>query len=491
MSRRTAVVEARVDERAPVRLPLPPHRPPGYRAAAEVVARLRRARHSAYLVGGGVRDLVMGEPPKDFDVVTSAKPEEIQRLFRRTIPIGVQFGVVTVLHRGRQHEVATYRAEGDYHDARRPGWIAFADLQADLERRDFTINGLVLDPEREEVLDWVGGLADLRRGIIRTIGRPDDRLREDALRIVRAVRFAARYGFRLEPETRRALVAMREEVRKIAAERVWQELEAMWAHRTRAAALALLADVGLLRVILPEVAALADASSGRLSPWRRTLRRVEGLPPAAPNEVVWAAVLADVASPSEPPRPAGRAHALADQAPRLADETAVDPEAAGKIEPILERLRAPRRMMRAVDEILSRRWLWSSADAVRVGELARHLRRDQDGWLPMFSQADAAAAGRPDASAPLPRIRRRLLRRGRMVLGPERPPITGDDLVAAGIAPGPRFQTILAAMERDWLEDRIETPEEARRWLADSVARLSLQERKPDKNIWPPDEMQP
>ena len=435
---------------APITVPAPTSRPRGFRAACEVVRRLRRHGHAAHLVGGGVRDLVLGLAPKDFDVVTSATPREVQRLFRRSVPVGAHFGVITVFHRGRPHEVATYRAEGDYRDGRRPGWVEFADLRSDLERRDFTINGLVLDPDTDTILDWVGGLRDLADGLLRTIGAPEQRFREDALRMVRAVRFAARLGFRIEQGTHRAMLVEASRVRLVAAERIWQELDAMWSHPSRAAALRTLHEVGLLRLLVPEVHALTEATCAD-SPWERTLRRMGCLSAEAAPEVAWACVLADVVAPS----PAAESD----------EDGPHDPTAARAAEPILRALRAPRALARSVVELLARRWVWPQADVLRYGSLARLLRRDTAGHLLAFWKADAHAAGRDDAAAPLARIARALTRHGRMIGGPAPPPFNGDDLLAIGLSPGPRFQGILADMERAWLEGAFDEAEGARRWL--------------------------
>ena len=237
--------------------------PPGYASAQEIVHRLRLAGHQAYVVGGGVRDLVMGVAPKDFDIVTSALPEETRGLFSRTIPVGADFGVIIVRHRGESHEVATFRTDGDYTDGRRPDWVQFGTLEDDVSRRDFTINGLVLDPETREVFDHTGGLEDINRRVLRTIGDPAARFAEDALRLLRAIRFACRLGFTIDAETRRALVAATPTIRRVSQERVLQELEAMWGHPARAQALRELHDTGLLGRVLPVVDALAANDAAR------------------------------------------------------------------------------------------------------------------------------------------------------------------------------------------------------------------------------------
>lgn len=427
---------------------------PSYRAAVEVVRRLREAGHAAYLVGGGVRDLVMGLKPKDFDIVTSATPNETQSLFSRYLPIGAQFGVVQVRHKNHAFEVATFRAEGGYRDGRRPEWVRFSDLEADVGRRDFTINGLVLDPDEGRILDRCGGLADIRRGIVRTIGDPSERFGEDCLRMLRAVRFAARFGYRLDRGTKQAIIGAAATIGRVATERIWAELELMWADRNRVVALALLRDTGLLPHVVPALAVLLPRARGGRGFWARTRRRVEALPPDTASCVVWACLLADALSPREPPE-----KLWDDDGPR-------DQRAARAVEDVMAALRAPRNVTRAIAGLIARRWVWRRQHDLRRGGIARLLRRDTRGHLLLFWSADASGFGRRDAALPLAEIADDLRASGRTLDGPELPPVTGDDLIACGIAPGPRMQGLVAESERAWLERRLEVEDDVRTWLA-------------------------
>lgn len=453
MTERSRAPRLRRGRLALAELPLHPAGLPGYRAAVEVVRRLRKAGHAAYLVGGGVRDLVMGFAPKDFDIVTSATPDQTQALFSRSIPIGAQFGVVTVLHRGLSFEVATFRAEGDYRDGRRPDWVRFADLESDLARRDFTINSLVLDPDEEEVLDWCGGLADMRRGVVRTIGDPQARFQEDALRMLRAVRFAARFGYRLERATRGAVVAAADTITRVATERIWQELEAMWSDANRSVALALLRDTGLLVRVVPTLAHLASGRGETEHLWTRTLRRIEALPKDTPGEVAWACLLADAVCPEEPPRE------------RWDGDGPYALEEARAAEEIMTRLRAPRKLIRSVGGLLARRWVWYRAHDLRYGSLARSIRRDTNGCLLLLWKADAAGLGRADVVLVVEKIAEDLRVSGKMLDGPNPPPVTGDRLLARGMEPGPHIQELLAEGERLWLEGGLDTEEQLGAWL--------------------------
>ncbi|HQN26648.1 MAG TPA: CCA tRNA nucleotidyltransferase, partial [Syntrophales bacterium] len=192
--------------------------------AAAIVRALRRAGHEAYWVGGCVRDLIRGIPPADFDIATSATPDEVEGLFPRTVPVGASFGVILVVEDGRPFEVATFRTEGGYADGRRPDTVRFAGAEEDVRRRDFTINGLLMDPETGGVIDRVGGEADLAARLIRTIGDPEARFGEDRLRMLRAVRFAANLDFVLEAETQAAIVRHAPVIAAVSAERIRGEL---------------------------------------------------------------------------------------------------------------------------------------------------------------------------------------------------------------------------------------------------------------------------
>lgn len=236
-----------------MRIELPPATEPRFEGARQVVARLRSAGHNAWIVGGAVRDLVMGRLPLEYDVATSAQPSEIQRLFRRTIPVGIQFGVVRVRFKKHEYEVATLRAENGYSDGRRPDSVRFTDLHEDVRRRDFTMNGLVLDPETGEVTDLVGGLEDIGAHLIRAIGEPSERFSEDHLRPLRAVRFAAQTGFEIEAKTLEAIRSCAYLVSTVSLERVHDELRKILLSQSPGKGLRLMMETGLLRFILPEL----------------------------------------------------------------------------------------------------------------------------------------------------------------------------------------------------------------------------------------------
>ncbi|NTX07003.1 CCA tRNA nucleotidyltransferase [Myxococcus sp. CA040A] len=253
----------------------------------DVIARLRELGHAVYLVGGCVRDMVRKVHPKDFDVATSALPEEVQRAFRKVIPTGIQHGTVTVVQGGTHVEVTTFRSEGDYLDGRRPSSVAFErDIVKDLSRRDFTINAMAYNPLDRDLADPFGGQTDLQAQLIRCVGSALERFSEDGLRPMRAVRFAAVLGFSLDPDTRDAIPATLAVFRKVALERVREELTKLLLSPRAEGGLLLLSETGLLDVFLPEVA--------RATPEAARLARAAVQ--AAPNdiEIRVAVLLADL-----------------------------------------------------------------------------------------------------------------------------------------------------------------------------------------------------
>ncbi|KFE70388.1 CCA tRNA nucleotidyltransferase [Hyalangium minutum] len=257
------------------------------RPVLDVLRRLRELGFAVFLVGGCVRDMVRGVPPKDFDVTTSAHPHEVQAAFKKVIPTGIQHGTVTVVIGGTHVEVTTFRSEGDYHDGRRPSTVKFeSDITEDLSRRDFTINAMAYDPISRDLVDPFGGQADLQAHVIRCVRDPHERFSEDGLRPMRAVRFATVLGFMLEPSTRAAIPPTLPVFRKVALERVREEFVKVLLSPRAESGLVLLAETGLLEVFLPELAR-ADAEAARLA-------RAAAHAVPAEAELRMAALLADL-----------------------------------------------------------------------------------------------------------------------------------------------------------------------------------------------------
>src|SRR5437762_3715435 len=231
--------------------------------AVDVVRRLRESGHQSLWAGGCVRDQLMGQLPKDYDVATDAVPDRVREVFgkRRTLPIGASFGVITVLgpEAAGQIDVATFRRDATYSDGRHPDAVSFSDAEHDAQRRDFTINGLFFDPLEDRVIDYVGGQDDLARRVIRAIGDPLARIAEDKLRMLRAVRFAARFDFAIDDKTLAAIKQQARELVIVSAERIAAELRLILTHPNRARGMELLADTGLLEIVLPEASSLLQS----------------------------------------------------------------------------------------------------------------------------------------------------------------------------------------------------------------------------------------
>ena len=272
--------------------------------ALSICDRLERAGFPALLVGGCVRDLLLHREPADYDVATAATPDQVLQLFPDAITVGAAFGVILVAEEGVKVEVATFRKDIGYADGRHPDRVVYSlDPEEDVERRDFTINGLLMRHDTGQVLDFVGGQADLERGVVRAIGEPDRRFAEDKLRMLRAVRFAARFGFAIEAETFRAIARHATAARQVSAERVREELTKVLSEGAARAGFELFGRSGLLAVVLPEIAALEGvAQPPEYHPegdvWTHTLVMLEGLPAGCSSTLAWGVLLHDVGKPA-------------------------------------------------------------------------------------------------------------------------------------------------------------------------------------------------
>jgi poly(A) polymerase len=432
--------------------------------ALEIVRRLQRAGFPAFWVGGCVRDMLLGRAPEDYDIATAAQPRQIERLFRRTIPIGRKFGVMVVMEGGRQFQVATFRAESDYKDGRHPERVAFGDAEADARRRDFTINGLFYDPARKRLHDWVGGEADLRAGIICTIGSPGERFTEDHLRLLRAVRFAAQLDFRIERRTLAALRANAATIQSISAERVREELVKLFRPPHASRGLELLRKSGLLEQVLPEIAATVTCEQspdfhpeGTVFNHLRLMLR--HLPAGCEPSLPWAVLLHDVAKPvtaSTDPETGSR---------HFYGHEKIGAEMAAKI---LERLRFPRRQSDEIIKAVRYHMQFKDALEMRKSTLRRLLLRPSFPLELALHRLDCLGShGRLDVYEFLAAAAQELERQPQI-----RPPLLkGDDLIALGMKPGPALGTLLAEIREKQLQDELQTKGEARKW-----ARTRLQQ---------------
>jgi len=439
--------------------------------AISIIRTLRDHGYQAYLVGGCVRDLLLGREPADYDVATDATPEQVMRIFPQTYAVGAQFGVVLVPvaetptvpsvssvvdqadvdHRARTVEVATFRSDMGYSDGRHPDEVRFSkDPQLDVQRRDFTINGLLLDPIKNEVLDFVSGRKDLEAGIIRTIGDPDRRFAEDKLRMLRAVRFAARLGYAIEAQTLASIQKLAPQIHQVSRERVRDELTKMLVEGHARQAFLLLDETGLLHEVLPEIESMKGVEQPpQFHPdvFVHTLLLLDRLPHPCPATLAWGALLHDVGKPPTfrvaPDRIRFDGHV--DVGVKMAEE-------------ICHRLRFSSRDTDQILALVKNHMRFAHAmqmsestfkKFVRMPRFEEHLElhridcESSHGDLTTYRfTREKIASMSPQAMRPQPLV-------------------TGDDLIAAGYVPGPRFKEILGAVEDRQLEGALHSGDEA------------------------------
>ena len=425
--------------------------------ARQIVETLRGAGREAYFVGGCVRDRLAGRESKDYDVATDAEPAEVQRLFPRTEAVGAAFGVILVKSEGATVEVATFRQDHDYRDGRRPEGVTFTgSAREDVERRDFTINGLLYDPVEDRVLDYVGGRADLEGGVIRAIGDPGKRFDEDKLRMLRAVRFASRFGFKIEPATLRAIQERAQQIQSIAVERVRDEVTRILTEGAARRGFELLDETGLLGVILPEIKALQGVEqSPEHHPegdvWMHTLLMLEGLPAGCPVTLALGVLLHDVGKPGTFERGEDRIrfHGHVDLGVEIGEK-------------ILRRLRYSNAEIEQALALVANHMRFMHVDEMRPAKLKRFLRMSRfEEHLELHRLDCTSSHGNLDnyhfAQAKLSEISEEELRPAKL--------ISGDILLGAGYRPGPEMGRILAAAEDAQLEGEFQTPEEGLEWV--------------------------
>lgn len=406
--------------------------------ALEVVRRLREQGHVAYWAGGCVRDQLLGLEPHDFDVATDATPSQVQKLFRRSLAVGAQFGVIEVLGPapGLHVQVATFRSDGTYHDGRHPDSVHFGSAEADAQRRDFTINGLFFDPLAEKVLDYVGGESDLRGRLVRAIGNPRERFQEDKLRLLRAVRFAARFSFTIEPGTWNAIREMASAVTQVSAERITDELRKLSALPRRAEAFAMLQETGLLAAVL--------------GPWHA---------PTSSAFPVLGELGADASFPLVLANLLLELHA--DGLDRLLRDQPLANLAA--------RLRLSNEERDATDWLLRERDVLRRAETLPASRLKPLLAHPLHQALLDGLAARLRVAG--ENMKPVEYCRELLRRLAPEELNPP-PLVTGDDLLRAGYSAGPHFRDWLGRLRAEQLDGTIRNREEGlsrvRQWALET-----------------------
>jgi len=425
--------------------------------ATQIVRRLQQAGFCAYWVGGCVRDYLLGREPGDYDIVTSALPQQIEKLFPRTIPVGRKFGVIIVLENDHQFQVATFRAEADYQDGRHPAHVVFGDAVADARRRDFTVNGLFYDPIERKLHDWVRGEADLRAKIIRTIGSPGERFAEDHLRLLRAVRLAAQLDFNIEPETFAAIKAVAPKILVISAERIRDELIKLFSPPHASRGLDLLRQSGLLEQVLPEIAATITCDqSADFHPegtvFNHLLLMLKNLPAAADPSLPWSVLFHDVAKPLTASRDPQTDSIHFYEHERIGADMA---------QQILERLRFPRKQTDDIVTAVRCHMQFKDALQMRKSTLRRMLMRPTFPLELQLHRLDCLGShGRLDVYDYLVEQAKELEKKPEI-----RPPLlTGDDLLAMGMKPGPAMGQLLAEIREKQLQDELKTPDQAREW---------------------------
>ncbi|MFZ0340053.1 MAG: CCA tRNA nucleotidyltransferase [Terracidiphilus sp.] len=447
-----------------------------FEAALQIIETLRAHNYEAYLAGGCVRDLLLGREPADYDVATNATPDIVLDMFPRTFAVGAHFGVVLVAPEtedaGFVTEVATFRSDLAYSDGRHPDAVRYTtSAQEDVQRRDFTINGLLLnalrplrggslldecvrDPKllRDAVLDFVGGLADLDAGVVRAIGRPELRFEEDHLRMLRGVRFAARFEFDLEPETQRAIRSLAPRIHAVSRERVRDELTKMLTEGHARRAFELLDETGLLAEVLPEIARMKGVEQPpQYHPegdvWIHALMLLEQLPPGCSMTLAWGALLHDVGKP-----PTFR------RAPeRIRFDGHVEIGVAMAAE-ICRRFRFSNEETRQVLALVENHMRFMDAQRMKTSTLKRFFRLDRfDEHLALHRMDCLAASGNLENWE---FVRECFSSMPDAMMRPQ-PLITGRELIAAGYPPGARFREMLRAAEDAQLEGTIATAEEA------------------------------
>ena len=450
--------------------------------AISIIQTLRGKGHKAYLVGGCVRDLLLGREPADYDVATDATPEQVMDIFPETYAVGAQFGVVLVpvpleLQGSRANEsselrstfgtghakdglieVATFRSDIGYSDGRHPDEVRFSqDAREDVQRRDFTINGLLLDPLTNEVLDFVGGRNDLQAKLIRTIGNPEQRFAEDKLRMLRAVRFAARFGYAIEPSTFRSIQQQASQIHQVSHERIRDELTKMLTEGHARAAFLLLDETGLLHQLLPEIEAMKGVEQPpQFHPegdvFVHTLLLLEKLPRPCPSTLAWGALLHDVGKPST--------FRVAPDRIRFDDHVAVGVKMAADI---CRRLRFSNDETEQIIALVENHMRFAHAQRMKESTFKKFVR------MPRFDEH--LELHRLDCQASHGDLTSYSFTREKMATMPSEvmypaPLITGDDLIAAGYRPGPRFKEILSAVEDGQLEGRVQSKDAAMELVA-------------------------
>jgi len=428
--------------------------------AKDIVKRLKQSGYEAYFVGGCVRDYLLQVKSSDYDIVTSATPEQVIQLFPHTVSIGAKFGVVAVIVENHPYEVATFRSDDFYEDGRHPSHVRFSSAKEDVLRRDFSINGLLMNPDTHEIIDYVHGRSDIEKKIIRTIGDPDHRFCEDYLRILRAIRFAANFGFVIEPATQRAMERYAHQMTRISAERIRDELHKILTHGGARRGFELLCDTHVLQEILPEIYRLRGVEQPpRFHPegdvWQHTLKMLELLPTSGTTDknicLAWGALLHDVGK--------GLTRQEDDKGIHFYGHVQKGHEMA---EEIMQRLRFPSLHKETVLSLIHQHMVFMNVRKMRPGRLKKFLRMpDFDLHLELHRLDCLASHGLLDQYE---FCLNQLQCLKDVDLHPPRL-LTGHDLISLGFIPGKILGDILKKIEDQQLEGKITTFDEAKNFV--------------------------
>jgi poly(A) polymerase len=426
--------------------------------ARAILRRLRESGFIALFNGGCVRDRLLGIPVKDYDIATDARPEVVQRLFDNTVAVGAQFGVIMVIIEGEPFEVATFRADAPYVDGRRPSSVRFGAIEEDAKRRDFTIGGMYYDPFEDRLIDLVGGIRDLRAGIIRAIGNPLERFEEDHLRVMRAARFAARLNFAIEPETHRAMKAAAPLVPRVSAERIGEEIVRLMTEGGAARGMDLMVETGIMKEVLPEVLPMIGCEQpANFHPegdvYIHTKIAVAMLSPGCAETLAFGILFHDIAKPNTRAEQNGKV--------TYYGHTEIGAEMAAGI---LARLRRSRAVQERVAYLVKNHLKLTMAPRMRTSTLKRMLAEDGFDELLEVCRMDALASSSFLAHYHFCRHAME-----QMASAPMRPRrfISGNDLIGMGFKPGPAFKNILRELEDLQLDGAIADRDAALAYIRD------------------------
>ncbi|HTS13781.1 MAG TPA: CCA tRNA nucleotidyltransferase [Candidatus Limnocylindrales bacterium] len=431
--------------------------------ANDICRRLRAEGYQAYLVGGCVRDILLGREPVDYDVATDATPDRVEEIFPDSVNVGAKFGVIIVMADSLQVEVATFRSDVGYSDGRHPDKVEYAKTPAeDVQRRDFTINALLLDPETNDVLDFVGGRDDLSAGIIRAIGRAEQRFSEDKLRMIRAVRFAARFRYAIEARTFSAITHLAPEIRQVSRERIRDELTKLLTEGAARRAFELLDDTGLLPEVLPEIAKMKGVEQPpQFHPegdvWTHTLLMLNELPAGVSPTLAWGVLLHDVGKP-----PTFRPASGPGTRIRFDEHVEVGTRMA---EEICRRLRFSNDDTEQVAALVANHLRFKDVPQMKPSTLKRFVRLNRFEEHLELHRLDCLASHRNLQNYEF--VRRFLAETPPEEVKPPRL-LTGEDLKAMGYAPGPQYKKMLDAVEEAQLDGRVTNRDQALNLVRDA-----------------------